>query len=327
LSDKKEFDKFLSPAKLTKNLSRRLRGKQISTPSKIGGTYPMLYAFFGGGGELLREPFERQVEAGVACGASGIAVLGLGTEVAKLGRHERRAAVEWVVEAVGGRVPVVVTIADGNTPDMIESARFAQTTGASWIILQPPRPPALSSDLIRFFGAVAESVDCPVGIQNAPEFLGIGLSPADLLALHTAHPNVEVVKAESSAVTVANMIEAIGGRMKVFNGRAGLELTDNFRAGVDGMIPGIETIDLQVGVEKAMRAGDEAKAEAFYRQALPALSFVMQGLAHFVLYGKLIAAHRLGLAPSVNRLPSDIATSKGEAWAKRFAAELGPLPG
>ncbi len=35
--------------------------------------------------------------------------------------------------------------------------------------------------------------------------------------------------------------------MKVFNGRAGFELIDNFRAGVDGMIPGIETIDLQVG--------------------------------------------------------------------------------
>jgi 2-keto-3-deoxy-L-arabinonate dehydratase len=266
------------------------------------------------------------VEAGVASGASGIAVLGLGTEVAKLGRQERRAAVEWVVEAVGGRLPVVVTIADGNISDMIESARFARTTGASWIILQPPRPPALSSDLIRFFGTVAETVDCPVGIQNAPEFLGIGLSPADLLALHTVHPNVEVVKAESSAVTVANVIEAVGGCMKVLNGRAGLELTDNFRAGVDGMIPGIETIDLQVGVEKAMRAGDEAKAEALYRQALPALTFIMQGLAQFVLYGKLIAAYRLGLAPSHNRLPSDIATPKGEAWARRFAAELGPLP-
>jgi 2-keto-3-deoxy-L-arabinonate dehydratase len=301
-------------------------GRPISGPLKIGGTYPMLYAFFGGAGELLREPFERQVDAAIASGASGIAVLGLGTEVAKLGREERRTAVEWVIDAVGGRLPVAVTIAESNIADMIESARFARTTGASWIILQPPRPPASASDLVKFFGAVAESVDCPIGIQNAPEFLGIGLSPTELLALHSAHPNVEVVKAESSAVTVAKVIETISGRMKVFNGRAGLELTDNFRAGVDGMIPGIETIDLQVGVEKAMRAGDGAKAEALYRQALPALTFIMQGLAQFVLYGKLIAAYRLGLAPSANRLPSDTATEMGAAWARRFAAELGPLP-
>jgi 4-hydroxy-tetrahydrodipicolinate synthase len=286
----------------------------------------MLYAFFGGGGELLRETFAIQVEAAIRSGAAGVAVLGLGTEVAKLGRQERRAAVEWVIDAVGGRLPVAVTIAESNLPDMIESARFARTTGAAWIILQPPRPPASPADLMRFFGAVADSVDCPVGIQNAPEFLGIGLSPTELVTLHEAHPNIEVVKAETSAVTVAAVIEAIGGCMKVFNGRAGLELTDNFRAGVDGMIPGIETIDLQVGVEKAMRAGDEAKAELLYRRALPVLSFIMQGLGQFVLYGKLIAAHRLGLEPSTNRLPSDTATATGAAWARRFAAELGPLP-
>jgi 4-hydroxy-tetrahydrodipicolinate synthase len=268
----------------------------------------------------------RQVGAAVASGAAGIAVLGLGTEVSKLGREELRSLVEWTVGDVAGRVPVVVTIAESNVPDMIESARFARGAGAAWVILQPPRPPASSADLIRFFGAVADALDCPVGIQNAPEFLGIGLSPADLLALNAAHPNVRVVKAESSAVTVANVVEALGERMRVMNGRAGLELTDNFRAGVVGMIPGIETVDLQVGVEKAMRAGDEAKAEALYRKALPALTFIMQGLAQFVLYGKLIAAHRLGIAPSANRLPSDTATEFGVAWARRFAAELGPLP-
>ena len=145
---------------------------------EIGGTYPMLYAFFDETGQLQREPFSRQVAAAIASGASGIAVLGLGTEVAKLGQAERRRVVEWVIGDVAGRVPVAVTIADGNVPDMIDGARFARHSGAAWLILQPPRPPASPGDLLRFFGAVADSVDCPVGIQNAPEFLGIGLSPA-----------------------------------------------------------------------------------------------------------------------------------------------------
>lgn len=292
---------------------------------EIGGTYPMLYAFFDEAGRLRREAFSRQVAAAIANGAAGIAVLGLGTEVAKLGQAERRQVVEWVLGDVAGRLPVAVTVADGNVPDMIESARFAERAGAAWLILQPPRPPASGADLVRFFGAVADSVGCPLGIQNAPEFLGIGLSAAELLSLTAAHPNVRVVKAESPAVAVATMVEAIAGRMKVFNGRAGFELTDNYRAGVDGMIPGIESIDLQVGVERAMRGGDEVLAEALYRKMLPALAFIMQGLAQFVLYGKLIAAHRLGLAPSSNRLPSDTATAHGRAWAARFAVELGPL--
>ena len=293
---------------------------------EIGGTYPMLYAFFDQAGRLRRDAVSRQVESSITCGASGVAVLGLGTEVHKLGRDERRALVEWTVADVAGRVPVVVTIADGNVPDMIDSARFARDAGASWLILQPPRPPASGAHLVKFFGAVADAVDCPVGIQNAPEFLGIGLSPADLLALNAAHPNVSVVKAESTALTVAGVIAELGGRMKVLNGRAGFELLDNLRAGVDGMIPGTETIDLQVGIERAMRAGDEALAAELYGRLLPAIAYVMQGLNTFLLYGKLIAAERLGIAPSENRIPSDTATPTGLAWAKRYAAELGPLP-
>ncbi len=63
------------------------------------------------------------------------------------------------------------------------------------------------------------------------------------------------------------------------------------------MIPGIETVDLQVAVERAFRAGDEAGAETLYRRLLPAIAFMMQGLPTFLLYGKFIAAERLGLEP------------------------------
>jgi 4-hydroxy-tetrahydrodipicolinate synthase len=293
----------------------------------IAGTYPMLFAFFDAAGKLRRDAFERQIEAALASGASGVAVLGLATEVSKLGTSERRQAVESVIAAVRGRAPVAVTIADGNVPDMIESARATQNAGAAWLILQPPRPPASGDDLIRFFGAIADSVSCQVGIQNAPEFLGIGLTPAQLLTLSERHQNVTIAKAECTAVAAAELVNRVGHRMRVFNGRAGLELVDNYRAGIHGMIPGVEVIDLQVAVEKAMRAGDEAEAERHYARMLPAVTFAMQGIAHLVLYAKLLAAHRLGIAPSHNRHPADTATEFGIATTRRLADRLGPLPG
>jgi 2-keto-3-deoxy-L-arabinonate dehydratase len=292
----------------------------------ITGTYPMLFAFFDEDGRLRRDAVARQIDAARAAGASGIAVLGLGTEVGKLSLAERRMVVEWVAEDLGRRLPLVVTVADGNLGDMIESARLARRAGADWLILQPPRPPVAEPELIRFFGSVADAVDCRVGIQNAPEFLGVGLSTQGLLALNAAHPNVTIVKAEAGALATGRLIEALAGRMAVFNGRAGLELTDNFRAGVAGMIPGIETIDRQVAIERAMRAGDEAAAEAMYREILPALVFAMAGIEHFVLYGKWLAALRLGLAPSGRRVPSDTPDPRGLAWIARFARDLGPLP-
>jgi dihydrodipicolinate synthase/N-acetylneuraminate lyase len=62
---------------------------KISTSVQIGRVYPVLHAFFGQGGELLRAAYLRQVEAAISAGANGVAVLGLGTEVAKPGRGER----------------------------------------------------------------------------------------------------------------------------------------------------------------------------------------------------------------------------------------------
>ena len=123
------------------------------------------------------------------------------------------------------------------------------------------------------------------------------------------------------------LIDTVGDRLRVFNGRAGLELVDNFRAGVHGMIPGIEVIDLQVAVERSMREGRESEAEAHYATMLPAITFAMQGIAHLVQYAKLIAAYRLGIAPSVDRIPADKATEFGKAIARRLADQLGQLPG
>jgi 2-keto-3-deoxy-L-arabinonate dehydratase len=292
----------------------------------IYGTYPMLYAFFEEGGALRRDAFTRQIDAAVASGASGIACLGLATEAHKLGLVERRQVVEWVIADTAGRLPVAVTIADGNVPDMIASVQHAERAGAAWLILQPPRPPASGADLISFFASVAAATKLPVAIQNAPEFLGLGLTPQELLNLNDRAPNVRVVKGEAAATTIAAVVRALSGRMTVMNGRAGLELTDNYRAGVVGMIPGIETIDRQVAVEQAMRNGDEARAEAIYAEILPSIAFVMQGLGQLLTYGKHIAALRLGIAPSARRIPSDIPTERGIAWAERFAASLGPLP-
>jgi 2-keto-3-deoxy-L-arabinonate dehydratase len=290
------------------------------------GLYPMLFAFFDEQGQLRRDGFARQIGAAREAGAAGVAVLGLGTEVGKLALAERRRVVEWVAEDTRGRLPFAVTVADGNVADMIDSARHARASGAGWLILQPPRPPVGEPELIRFFGAVAGAVDCPVAIQNAPEFLGIGLSAQGLLTLNAAHPNVALVKAEASALATGRLIDALGGRLAVFNGRAGLELTDNLRAGVAGMIPGTETIDRQAAIARAMQSGEEAAAEAMYREILPALVFAMAGVENFVLYGKVLAALRLGIAPGGRRLPSEAPDPRGMAWIARFAAELGPLP-
>ena len=136
------------------------------------------------------------------------------------------------------------------------------------------------------------------------------------------------MKAEGPVLSVRSVIEAVGGALAVFNGRGGLELPDNLRAGCAGMIPATDTFDYQVRVFELMRhaAGrDERAAEEIYQKILPAIVFTLQSLDMLICYGKRIAALRLGLPEVHDRAPALTPTDFGLDCARRYAEMLGPL--
>ncbi len=297
---------------------------------RFHGIYPMLYAFFGADGALDRGLMRRQVEAAVASGAHGVAVLGLATEVGKLTRDERTAVVEGVSEDLGGRLPLAVTVAPGSVDEQIAFSRFAASKGAQWVILQPPPERGLPEDhYAQHFSRVMAAVDLPVAIQNAPEYIGVGLGAESIAALARKHANFTVLKGEGPVVGIEPVVRATGGAVAVFNGRNGQELPDNLRAGCAGIIPSIDTVDWEVRIYEAFRAGDVEAAESLYRQVLPSVLFGMQSLDTLICYGKRIAALRMGVGLDAvfDRQPALAPTGFGLECAARFAAALGPLPG
>ncbi|MEO8165567.1 MAG: dihydrodipicolinate synthase family protein, partial [Betaproteobacteria bacterium] len=208
----------------------------------------------------------------------------------------------------------------------VQFARFAHSRGASWLILQPPPDRGVPEDFfIRFFGAVSDRVELPVAIQNAPAYLGVGLTPSGVKTLAQGHPNVRILKAEGPALCVHEVIEEAGDRVTVFNGRGGLELIDNLRAGCAGLIPASDTFDRQARIFDLLRSGADTDAEALYREVLPAIVFVMQSLDTLHTYGKRIAAMRLGLGEVFDRTPALQPNVFGMQCAQRYAAALGPF--
>ena len=289
----------------------------------FGGVHAMLYAFFTPAGGLDRGAMRAQVAACLASGVQGLAVLGLATEVSKLTPVERRTLVDWTLADAAGRAPVAVTIFGHDTAEQQAALRDAERAGAAWAILQPPPQPGMGEDaLAAFFAPTIDGARIPVAVQNAPELMGLGLSPPALGRLAAAHPMLRAMKAEGPAVTIAEVAAQTG--LPVLNGRGGLELPDNHRAGCAGMMPAPDCVDLLVRAWHAMEAGGD---EGPYRDALPAIAFAMQSVAHLVCYGKRIVGARLGLGAVTDRGPGLTATPFGTAAAARFAAALGPYPG
>jgi len=213
---------------------------------------------------------------------------------------------------------------------MLRSLSSALLLGlcASGLAADEPKPrtrPISEAELVRFFGEVADASPLPVAIQNAPQYIGVGLGDAALLELRRRHANLVLLKGEGSALEVARTIEALRGEVAVFNGRGGLELPDCLRAGCAGLIPAPECFDVQVRIFEAARRGDEAEADRLYRDILPLVVFVMQSIDQFLCYGKRVAARRLGLGEVFDRPPAQAPTPLGLAIAARLAAGLPPL--
>ena len=295
------------------------------------GVYPMLYALFDANGQLDRAAMRAQVEHCVAGGAHGIAALGLGTEVSKLSPDERRLIMQWAAEDLRGRLPLAITVFGATPAEQIAFVRAAAEHGADWVILQPPQTGARITEdqLVDFFGAVADAAPVPVAIQNAPQYIGVGLTGAGIDRLSRRHPNVRLLKAEGSAVETQVLIELTEGRMDVFQGRGGLEFIDVMRAGCVGMIPSVESCHVQSRMFDLMQTGraeDEAEAERLYAQLAPLIVFLMQSVAQFLCYGKRLAARRIGVAEVHDRQPAQAPTPFGLDCLARHAAVLDRLP-
>jgi 4-hydroxy-tetrahydrodipicolinate synthase len=181
--------------------------------------------------------------------------------------------------------------------------------------------------LIRFFGAVADVVELPVAIQNAPDYLGVGLSPEGIGALHRAHPNVAIVKVEATASAIDRLRQAVGAGLDIFNGQAGIDMPEALRAGAVGIIPGGESYDILVRAYNDLTRpeGDPARGEAAYREILPLLMFLMASVDHFLLYGKRVLGHRLGIDTLDPRAPFGEPSTFGLDLVRRHAEAMGRL--
>ena len=268
----------------------------MTTQTAFTGIHAILYALFDAQERLDRQAMRRQVELCLEHGAHGVAALGLATEVSKLTVPERRTVMEWTSEDVSGRKPLGFTIYGTSVAEQVELVRAAEAAKADWVILQPPMVGSFAAgEYIRFFGRVADATTLPVAIQNAPAYMGRGLSAEDIRSLVAQHPNIRLVKGEGPATEIRQLIETTEGRLPVMNGRGGLELIENLRAGCVGMILAPELIDLTVAIYESFVSGDEVAAEASYREVLPTIVFIMQSLESLICYGKRLFGARAGI--------------------------------
>ena len=266
------------------------------------GVFPALLTPFTADDKLDLTMYEKNLAAQVEAGVHGIIIGGSLGEASTITVQEKEELVEFSVEYLNGKIPVILNIAESSTKDAIQQAFFAHNWGADGIMLLPPmRYKTDDRETISYFKAVANSTDLPIMIYNNPVDYKIDTRP-DMFDQLVACKNITALKESSRDVTnLTRMKNRFGDRFKILCGVDTLAM-EELCLGADGLVAGLvcafpkET----VAIYNLVKAGKIEEAIKIYRWFMPLLELDIH--PKLVQYIKLAAA-QVGISNEYVRAP------------------------
>jgi 4-hydroxy-tetrahydrodipicolinate synthase len=185
-------------------------------------------------------------------GLDGIYCNGLMGEGFSLDVSERRAALDAILDAVGGRAAVGVVVTHHSHAETLLLARHAERAGAHHVVLARPRAPLSDAELHDHVVAIAEAISRPVVLfESGAPGLGFGMAVTVRLATEGA---IIAVKAANEVRAAARLRKACGDRILVIDPREENWLTNMRRFGQSALYADPEPYLYQTSESQPIRA-------------------------------------------------------------------------
>lgn len=165
------------------------------------------------------ELFAKLVEWQIAEGIDGIVVCGTTGEGSTLTDEEHKAAIEFMVKQVAGRVPVIAGTGSNDTAYAVELTKHACQIGVDGVLtVTPYYNKATQKGLIKSFTAIADASTVPVILYNVPSRTGVNIAPKTVLEL-SKHPNINAIKEASGDISqIAEIAHLCGDNINIYSG-------------------------------------------------------------------------------------------------------------
>lgn len=220
------------------------------------------------------------VERLVSSGVHAIAPLGSTGELAYLEEPEFDSAVDATIQAVAGRVPVIVGVSDVTTANTIRRATYAQQAGADAVMILPVSYWKLTErEIAQHYRSVGDAIAIPIMAYNNPATSGVDMPPELLVDMFETIDNLTMVKESTGDLSrMQRIAELTGGQLPFYNGSNPLVL-DALKAGASGWCTAAPNLRPQpcIDLYDAVRSGDVDKAQILYDDLKPLLQFIVAG--------------------------------------------------
>lgn len=163
--------------------------------------------------------FARLIDWQINEGVNALVVCGTTGESSTLTDKEHRNAIEFAVNEVGGRIPVIAGTGSNDTAYALELTDFSCKAGVDGVLVVTPYyNKATQNGLFKMFTEIADRAAAPVILYNVPSRTGVNIAPETVARL-SKHPNISGIKEAGGNISAVAEIAALcGDDINIYSG-------------------------------------------------------------------------------------------------------------
>ena len=159
------------------------------------------------------------IEFQISNGTDGIVPCGTTGESATLSYEEHNRVIEFTVEAVKRRVPVIAGTGSNSTDEAVMLTTHAKKAKAdAALIITPYYNKPTQEGLYRHYKKIAEDVDIPLVLYNVPGRTGVNMLPQTVARLSEIKNIAAIKEATGSLQQISETIQLCGDNIAVLSG-------------------------------------------------------------------------------------------------------------
>lgn len=177
----------------------------IVTPFKDGRVdFPSL-------GRLIDWQISEGIDAIVVCGTTG--------EASTLNDNEHIETVQYTVEKVNHRIPVIAGAGSNDTAHAVFMSKELEEIGVDGLLLVTPYyNKCTQKGLIQHYTKIADSVNIPLILYSVAGRTGVNISPSTVFEL-AKHPNIVGIKEASGNISqVVEIAKCVSDEFALYSG-------------------------------------------------------------------------------------------------------------
>ena len=151
--------------------------------------------------------YKKHINRLIDNGINNIVALGTTSEVATYSKDEARAVVDFIIETVDKRVPVIVGIGGNNTNQVIQNFKNFDFSGIDAILsVVPYYSKPTQKGIYEHYKAIANAAPKPIILYNVPSRTSKNMEAETMINLANDFKNIIAVKEASGDLNQVSMV-------------------------------------------------------------------------------------------------------------------------